>query len=82
MSPRDELRTIHQAEKGVISVEHYAYDNTLLHVIEGRNARAICSGIIHNGWVTELSHAAYLGKEWARAEFSLKYGFKYIQDGA
>jgi len=27
-----------------------------------------------------LSHAAYLGRELAKAEFSLKYGFKYIQD--
>jgi tetrahydromethanopterin S-methyltransferase subunit A len=71
-----------RAEKGVISVEHYAYDNTLLRVIEGPNARALYLGIIHSGWVTELSHAAYLGKELARVELSLKYGFKYIQDGA
>jgi tetrahydromethanopterin S-methyltransferase subunit A len=71
-----------RAEQGVISVEHYAYDNMLLHVIEGPNARGIYSGIIHHGWVTELSHAAYLGKELARAELSLQFGFKYIQDGA
>jgi tetrahydromethanopterin S-methyltransferase subunit A len=71
-----------RSEKGVMSVEHYTYDNTLLRVIEGPNARAIYSAIIHNERVTELSHAAYLGKELARAELSLKYGFKYIQDGA
>jgi dihydropteroate synthase len=51
-------------------------------VIEGSNVRAIYSGIVHNRWVTELSHAAYLGKELARVELALKYGFKYIQDGA
>jgi tetrahydromethanopterin S-methyltransferase subunit A len=73
---------IPRAEQGVISVEHYAYDNMLLHIIEGPNARVIYSGIIHHGWVTELSHAAYLGKELARAELSLQFGFKYIQDGA
>jgi tetrahydromethanopterin S-methyltransferase subunit A len=38
--------------------------------------------IVANGWVTELSHAAYIGKELAKAELSLKYGLKYVQDGA
>ena len=69
-------------ERGVITVEHYAYDNTLLRVIEGANARDVYMMLIHNGWVTELSHAAYLGKELAKAELSLQYGFKYVQDGA
>ncbi len=66
----------------VISVEHYAYDNTLLRTIEGPNARAIYMTIVSNGWVSEMSHAAYLGKELAKAELSLQYGFKYVQDGA
>lgn len=70
------------AERRVINVEHYAYDNTLLHVIEGTNARAICTTLLHNGWVTEVSHAAYLGRELTKAELSLQYGFKYTQDGA
>jgi tetrahydromethanopterin S-methyltransferase subunit A len=69
-------------DRGLISVEHYAYDNTLLRVIEGPSARAICTTIVSNGWATELSHAAYLGKELTKAELSLKHGFKYIQDGA
>lgn len=70
------------ANKGAINVEHYAYDNSLLRVIEGTTARAIYNTIICNGWVTELSHAAYLGKELVKAELSLQRGFKYIQDGA
>lgn len=70
------------AEQGVISVEHYSYDNALLRVIEGTNARAIYNTIIKDEWITELSHAAYLGKELAKAELSLLHGFKYIQDGA
>ena len=70
------------ADKGVIVVEHYAYDNTLLRVIEGANARALYATLIANGWVTELSHAAYLGKELAKAELSIKLGFQYVQDGA
>jgi tetrahydromethanopterin S-methyltransferase subunit A len=70
------------ADRGVITVEHYAYDNTLMRVIEGANARDIYLMMIRNGWVTEMSHAAYLGKELTKAELSLQYGFKYVQDGA
>lgn len=70
------------ADKGIINVEYYAYDNSLLQVIEGTTASAIYKTIINNGWVTELSHAAYLGKELVKAELSLQHGFKYVQDGA
>ncbi len=69
-------------DRGIINVEHYAYDNSLLRVIEGATAREIYFMIINNSWVTELSHAAYLGKELAKAELSLQNSFKYVQDGA
>ena len=69
-------------QKMVIVVEHYSYDNSLLGVVEGDQARSIYSTIIENGWVTQLSHAAYLGKELTKAELSMEAGFKYSQDGA
>jgi len=69
-------------EKKIIIVEHYSYDNKLLHTIEGKDAPAIYSTIIENGWITELSHAAYLGRELAKAEFTLRTGSNYIQDKA
>lgn len=68
--------------KGIITVEHYANDNRLLRVIEGKEARSLCGTIIRNGWVSLLSHAAYLGKELERAELSMKMGFKFTQDRA
>ncbi len=71
-----------QAEKGTITVEHYSYENRLLRVIDGKTARSIYWTIIENGWITQLSHAAYLGKELEKAELSMKMGFKYVQDGA
>jgi tetrahydromethanopterin S-methyltransferase subunit A len=71
-----------QPDKKIIVVEHYSYDNSLLRVIQGKNARSIYSTIIENGWVTQLSHAAYLGKELARAELSIEQGVRYVQDGA
>lgn len=67
---------------GNILVEHYSYDNKLLRKIESKNSRDIYFTIIENNWVTELSHAAYLGKELARAELSINKGFKFVQDGA
>ncbi len=70
------------AARQVINVEYYGYDNTLLAVVEGGAAREIYLTLIEQGWVTELSHAAYLGKELAKAELSLAHGFKYLQDGA
>lgn len=69
-------------QKGTITVEHYSYENTLLRVIEGETARSIYWTIIKNGWITQFSHAAYLGKELEKAELSMKLGFKYVQDGA
>jgi dihydropteroate synthase len=49
---------------------------------QGANARALYKTIITNGWISELSHSAYLGKELAKAELSLRHGLKYVQDGA
>lgn len=69
-------------ENKVITIEHYSYKNQLLRVIEGKDARSIYLTIIENDWVSDLSHAAYLGKELSSAELSIKLGFKYIQDGA
>ncbi len=71
-----------QTEKGTIIVEHYSYENRLLRAIEGETARSLYSTIIRNGWITQFSHAAYLGKELEKAELSMKMGFKYVQDGA
>lgn len=65
-----------------ILVEHYNYENQLIRIIKGENARNIYWTIIENDWVTEMSHAAYLGKELTKAELSIQLGFKYIQDKA
>jgi tetrahydromethanopterin S-methyltransferase subunit A len=71
-----------QKDKATILVEHYSYDNRLIRKIEGKNSRDIYLTIISNNWVTDLGHAAYLGKELSRAELSIKNGYKFVQDGA
>lgn len=55
-------------EKGIISVEHYSYDDKLLRTIEDKDARSLYWTIIEEDRVTQLSHAAYLGKELEKAE--------------
>lgn len=76
------LVVIPAAGTKTIVVEHYGYDNKLLHVMEGRDAPSIYSAVIDSGWLSELSHAAYLGCELARAELALERGFRYVQDKA
>jgi len=63
-----------------IVLEHYSNKNELLRVIEGKRAEDIYRTVIENGWVDDLGHAAYLGKELARAELSMKLGFRYKQE--
>lgn len=69
-------------EGEMLIVEHYSYKEKLLRVIEGRDARSIYLTLVRNGWISKLDHAAYLGKELARAEWSAKHRVGFIQDGA
>ncbi len=71
-----------QVEGDGLLVEHYDYKDILVRIIEGEDARNIYLTLIDKGWVTKLDHAAYLGKELARAEMSLTHGIDFIQDGA
>ena len=51
-----------------------------LHVVKGKTAESVYAKIIESGLVTRLDHAAYLGKELAKAEIALRTGKEYIQD--
>ena len=50
------------AERSIIHVEHYAYDNSLLRIIEGHTARSIYDAIIDGEWVTELESCCLPGQ--------------------
>jgi len=63
-------------------VEHYSNDGSLQHIIKGEDAASISSTLINMGLVSQLDHAAYLGRELARAEVSLDSDIKYVQDKA
>ena len=52
-------------------------------VFSGRTAKELCVKIFeetHPCPVTQLDHAAYLGREFIRAEFALVNQQEYIQD--
>ena len=68
--------------KAALVVEHYTNKGVLDAVIEGRSATAIYSTVIARDLISRLDHAAYLGRELARAEESLRSGSKFVQDAA
>lgn len=65
---------------GEVIVEHYNPSFELLRVLHGKTALEIYSTIVRNGWVTVLGHAAYLGRELAKAELALERGWLYEQN--
>lgn len=48
----------------------------------GRTAKELCVGLFETGIpvVSQLSHAAYLGREFQKAELALVTGAEYVQD--
>lgn len=63
-------------------VEHFTNQGVLNCVLEGYSTGALYSAAIERNLLTRLDHAAYLGRELARAEHSLVTGFPFVQDAA
>jgi tetrahydromethanopterin S-methyltransferase subunit A len=63
-------------------VEHYTNQGMLDCMIEGDSTGALYAEAIERNLVTRLDHAAYLGRELARAEQSLLQGNPFVQDAA
>lgn len=63
-------------------VEHYTNAGVLDAVITGATPTAAYAEIVKRGLVSQLDHAAYLGRELATAERSLRTGEPYVQDRA
>ena len=63
-------------------VEHYTNQGLLNCVLDGTSTGAIYGEVIDRGLLTQLDHAAYLGRELARAEHSLLSGTRFVQDAA
>lgn len=63
-------------------VEHYTNNGVLNCVLEGKSTGALYGEAIERQLATRLDHAAYLGRELARAEQSLRDGTPFVQDAA
>ena len=60
-----------ERERGLLRLEHYGQDRRLLHTVEGESAAAVSQTAVRQGMVSLLAHAAYLGRELAKAEAAL-----------
>ncbi len=67
-------------EKKTVEVGYCTNDNKLVKKIEGKTPQEIYYTVIEHGFLSRLEHAAYLGKELAKAFLSMKYNFPYVQD--
>jgi len=63
-------------------VEHYTNAGVLDCVVTGPSATAVYAEVVERKLVSQLDHAAYLGRELAIAERSLRTGEPYVQDRA
>ena len=54
--------------------------NNMIAEINGNTAIEIVNTLIREKFISTMQHAADMGIELHKAELSLKYGFKYIQD--
>jgi tetrahydromethanopterin S-methyltransferase subunit A len=68
--------------RGLLSLEHYKNNGVLTTIIEGKSAAKAYMTAIERTLITRLDHAAYLGRELARAEHALSSGEPYVQDAA
>lgn len=61
-------------------LEHYGNDGALRHRLAGPDAESLSTALVEGELVSRLDHAAYLGRELAKAELGLRYGLTYRQD--
>ena len=54
--------------------------NDMVAVVKGKTSIEIVNTLIREKFISTLQHAADMGIELHKAELSLRYGFKYIQD--
>ncbi len=74
---------IDRTEGNLVALHYQSSDMTKpLNVIKGKTADKVYFKILALGLVSMLDHAAYLGKELAKAEEAMKTSKAYVQDAA
>ena len=87
MDPKGYFLIAIDREKKIIKVGYCKFTrlgnlpiNDMVAEITGKTAIEIVNTLIREKFISTLQHAADMGIELHKAEMSLKYGFKYIQD--
>ncbi|HEX8917969.1 MAG TPA: DUF4346 domain-containing protein, partial [Chloroflexota bacterium] len=65
---------------GEIVCEHYTKDSVHDETIRGPRAADVANTAVRRGLLSRLDHAAYLGRELAKAEAALALSLPYTQD--
>ena len=65
-----------------LHLEHFTNAGVFTCVIEGTTPAAVYAEAVKRALISRLDHAAYLGRELARAEQALDSGEPYVQDRA
>lgn len=63
-------------------LEHYSNKGVLSRMFAATSPAALYATVVEAGLISRLDHAAYLGRELARAEHALQTGEDYVQDRA
>jgi len=82
LDPKGYFVVFPDRERQSILVEHYTNDGVLTHIFTGERSDRIYATVIAHELISRLDHAAYLGRELARAEQALETGEPYVQDAA
>lgn len=76
----DPAGAFHITVESDIVATHYTTEGEKTKSIRGNDPKKILDEIIRERLVTQLSHAAYLGRELEKAHIALRTGKKYVQD--
>lgn len=66
--------------EGLIKVRFYTNDNKRKYLFVGKTPQDLYWEITQRGLISKMEHAAYLGKELAKAYIALKNKIHYNQD--
>ena len=87
MDPKGYFLIIVDKKKKIIKVGYCKFTrlgnsptNDMIAIVKGKTAIEIVNTLIREKVISTLQHAADMGIELHKAELSLKYGIKYIQD--
>ncbi|MHB1267652.1 MAG: DUF4346 domain-containing protein [Acidithiobacillus ferriphilus] len=80
--PKGYLVIYPDRRRHLLVLEHYANNGVLNRIFEGATVTALYATVIAEELISRLDHAAYIGRELARAEHALRSGGEYVQDRA